>query len=229
VVPSGALVPCGLLIQSNAQQLPPVQASTPSYDPFLATLEYERPAWSPDGQDLFFHGGPPERFPIIPHSQKGGDPSDVLQKLHGGQVAVGKANGRSLTRPWGRMELGASGPPTWMVRRRNKSPKGTSRAPEWSPDGSQLSFLSCLMAPQNLISANGGRAKRIGASLSPAVWSPSGQDVAMIQGQQMAGRVELVVVSLVDGSPDTPKRSGDQYAGRPVRGRSLLRLVTRWT
>jgi hypothetical protein len=41
---------CGLLLNGCAEKLPPVPPGTPSFEPVLATLEYERPAWSPSGQ-----------------------------------------------------------------------------------------------------------------------------------------------------------------------------------
>jgi TolB protein len=80
---------------------------------------------------------------------------------------------------------------------------GTNASPAWSPDGSQLMFMSSMYGNPELflIDASGGRPKRItyssGASTSPC-WNPkTGQQVAFISDR---GGIPQLYIMNADGS-----------------------------
>ncbi len=81
--------------------------------------------------------------------------------------------------------------------------RGTNSSPAWSPDGSQLMFMSSMYGNPELFTADaaGGRPKRItyssGASTSPA-WNPkTGQQVAFVSDR--GGLPQLYIMN-ADGS-----------------------------
>lgn len=81
--------------------------------------------------------------------------------------------------------------------------RGTNSSPAWSPDGSQIMFMSSMHGDPELFVAdsNGGRLKRItysaGADTSPA-WNPkTGQQVAMVSDR---GGVPQLYLMNADGS-----------------------------
>jgi TolB protein len=81
--------------------------------------------------------------------------------------------------------------------------QGTNSSPAWSPDGSQLMFMSSMLGNPELFvaEASGGRPKRItfssGASTSPTYNPKSGQQVAFISDR--GGFPQLFIMS-ADGS-----------------------------
>jgi len=81
--------------------------------------------------------------------------------------------------------------------------KGTNASPSWSPDGSQMMFMSSMLGnPELFISdASGGRPKRLtysnGANTSPS-WNPkTGQQVAFVSDR---GGIPQLYTMNADGS-----------------------------
>jgi dipeptidyl aminopeptidase/acylaminoacyl peptidase len=194
----------GVLLSACTQEFPPAPISTPSYERLTATLEYERPAWSPDGSDLFFSGGPPEHFRLYRTGKRGGPLVDVLNQPHCGNVAVNRTRRRiayNVYRPNVALEI-------WTANLDGSSPQRVTKSghcavPEWSPDGSRIAYLSFPDCTVRIIPALGGEAKTIGKSLSRAVWSPTGAQLAFVEGEQAAGRYQATLLTLADGTRRT--------------------------
>jgi dienelactone hydrolase len=203
-IPKSALVYgclCSLLASGCAQELPPVPAATPPWDPVTATLEYGGPDWAPDGQDLYFSGGPPEQFRLYRTSRKGGEPVDVVKRLHCGNVSVNRVAGQiafNAHRPGVALEI-------WTASLDGSSQyqltKGGQHAcPKWSPDGASLSYWSFPDRRVNIISVKGEVTKSFGPSHSPGVWSPNGREIGFVEGDQALGTYHLARMSLADES-----------------------------
>lgn len=181
------------------RKLPPVPASALPIKPFEESVEYQRPAWSPKGSEVFFSGGPPQEFRIYRAAAKGGAPTEVIHQGACGHVSV-HAPGRKLVysasengREWCLWTANLDG-----SSRRQITRGGVHLYPAWSRDGSQIAFWSAGDGSIQTVSANGGQPRTIGRGISGPTWSADGGRLAFIQGDATAGRAEVVIVSITN-------------------------------
>ena len=167
----------------------------------MANLEYGRPAWSQDSGSIFFSGGPPEQFQVYRISRTGGEPVEVLKRQGCGNVAVNWRTRRmayNFLRPGVALEI-------WTSDLDGSSPQqitkeGFKALPEWSPDGSKMSFLSFPDQTASIVDLKTGVIEKLGPSLSPPVWCPKGERLGFIEGRQDFGTYQLALRSRADGS-----------------------------
>jgi dipeptidyl aminopeptidase/acylaminoacyl peptidase len=182
--------------------LPPVPPAAPSIKPFERSAEYQRPAWSPEGDEVFFSGGRPQEFRIYRAAAQGGPPAEVFhQGAACGHVSVhaprhklvysSSENGRE----WCLWTANCDGSSRKQITR-----GGVHLYPAWSRDGSQIAFWSGGEGCIQTVSADGGPLRTIGKGISGPTWSAEGTRLAYVQGDEAAGRAAVVIVSLSDGT-----------------------------
>ncbi|MEW5978484.1 MAG: prolyl oligopeptidase family serine peptidase [Acidobacteriota bacterium] len=183
------------------RKLPPVPASAPSIKPFEQSVEYQRPAWLPEGGGVLFSGGLPQQFRIYRAALPGGPPTELIRQGACGHVSV-HAPSRRLV--YSASENGREWC-LWTATLDGSSRKQITRGavhlyPAWSRDGAQIAFWSASDGSIQAISAEGGPIRTVGRGMSGPTWSADGRHLAFVQGDEAAGRAEVVIASTTNAT-----------------------------
>jgi dipeptidyl aminopeptidase/acylaminoacyl peptidase len=189
-------------------------------------LGAEWPFFSADGHTIFFTAEQDERDNLAsidaepmpgswpsPVTHLGGDVGEPALSPDGRWIAFTFRPREDLDRS----EICLVSPSGGGIRRLTGSPRVSDHKPRWSPDGSQLAFLSDRSGWTELyrIDASGGPAApltRLEAEATDFAWSPDGQRIALVVNRDGNARLHLIDPS---GGDHGVLRDGGGWHSRP--------------